>query len=175
MNGACAERKLNIIQRRITALDSAPARLSGINKLYVHWRNTTDGDHRRFCATGDDSIIVRRTSDSPNITADRSRDTIVGIKIVPAVYPPNTRHDDTKTIGGVVVRRTHIARVPLYKGEIDSFSIEAAGQHCVFKTILGKPFLACPLYRIRHSNLGLAEVNLAHGNLSKTQTFDTSQ
>ena len=143
-------------------LDSAPARLAGINELYVHWRNTTNGDHSRFCPTGDDFVIVRRTSDLPNITADRSRDTIVGIKIVPAVYSPNTRHDDAKTIGGVVVRRTHIARVPLCKGEIDSFSIEAAGQHCVLKTIFGKPFLECPLYRIRHSNLGLAQVNLAH-------------
>jgi hypothetical protein len=87
----------------LMALDSAPARLSGIDELDVRWRDTTDGNHRRFCATSDDSITVRRAGDSPDITAGRSRNTIVGIKIVPAVYPPNTRHDDAKTIGGVVV------------------------------------------------------------------------
>src|SRR5271154_2954727 len=89
-------RRLSAIS--VTALGSTPARLSGIDELYVHWRNARDGDHSRFRATGDDSIIVRRTSDSANIAAGRSRDTIVGIKIVPAVYPPNTRNDDAKTI-----------------------------------------------------------------------------
>lgn len=53
------------------ALDSAPALLLGINELYVHWRNTTDGDHSSFCSTCDDSIIVRRTSHSPNALAYR--------------------------------------------------------------------------------------------------------
>jgi hypothetical protein len=47
---------------------------------------------------------------------------------------------------------------------------EAASQHCVLKVIFGKPFLACPLYSIRHSNLALAQVDLAHREL--LQTFE---